>query len=513
MTSEQERYELQGEIGKGGMGTVYRAQDHKLNRRIALKRIHSNLASDPMAIGRLQREASLAATLEHPNIVRIYDVIRDDQGAFITMEFISGKSLADRLEQGGPLPPYQAQAICKKVAEALSFAHSKAVVHLDVKPANILMAANGEPRLTDFGIATWTRDQGELTRELLGTPEYAAPELGDADAKPDARADVFSLGATLYAMLTGESPRVIREAEIPKAFRPLILKAVSQDPGKRQRDMDEFKKELEAVNPHQRSRLPLLVAVLAALVLAGVAAGVWFLTQGQEHPATESNVTPASAPATKPVVRETVTPARVSDTIAPEQPAQAEFDALNVLTSGKHTWAYGFFENTGKIPIEKPRVDLTFYDEKGAVAGEGFGYAEAEILEPGMRAPVSVVVKGYTKPHAKHEARVEARKLFVSTRRLARLSIHDRKLTEGDFGGKTFSARIKNDDRLPVKFAQAVVVFYDKQDKIVAVSSGYTARKELAPGEDSRVDVRVYSPAKESPARYEVFASAAVYDK
>ena len=275
--------------------------------------------------------------------------------------------------------------------------------------------------------------------------------------------------------------------------------------------MGTFFNELESINPHQRSPWPLVAGIACFLFVAGLV-GYLLLATGSGGD-TETGMATAALPAERPIVRDPVTPKSVSGTIAPEPKAQAEFTDLNLVSAGKYTWAYGFFENTGEIPIEKPRVDLTFYDEAGAVAGEGFGYAEAEILEPGMRAPVSVVVKGYTKPHARHEATVEAHKLFVSHKRLARLSIHDQKLKAGDIGGRTFSARIQNDDRLPVKFARAVVVFYDKQDRIVAVSSGYTARRELAPGEGSRVDVRVFSLSKESPARYEVFASAAVYDK
>jgi serine/threonine protein kinase len=337
MKPESERYELQDEIGKGGMGTVYRARDRKLQRLVALKRLHSNLATDALAVGRLQKEASLAATLEHPNIVRIYDVIRDEQGAFITMEHVSGESLAAHIEKYGALRPYQAMSICQKVGEALWFAHSKGVVHLDVKPANILIAGSGEPRLTDFGIASWIQDQGELTRELMGTPEYAAPEQAKADMKPDARADVYSLAATLYAMITGKSPHVIRESEIPKPFRPLLLKALSRDPQGRHADMDAFLSGLRAVNPHKRSPWPALAVAGVSLFVIALLAWVLVSTEPDAEPAPETTAVIAKVEKPK---RDPVTPAKTSGTIAPAPEAKAEFEALNVVTAGKSTWAY-----------------------------------------------------------------------------------------------------------------------------------------------------------------------------
>jgi len=505
-----DRYEVGEEIGKGGMGIVYRAQDKKLGRQVALKRIHSNLAKDPLAIGRLQKEATLAATLEHPNIVRVYDVIRDDQGAFITMEHVAGQSLADQLEHYGSMRPYLAMSLCRQVGKALAFAHAKGVVHLDVKPSNILMAPNGEPKLADFGIANWTQEQGDFTRELLGSPEYAAPELSKPASKPDARADVYSLAATLYTLLTGESPRLVRESGIPKPFQSLLLKSLSEDPARRPASMEAFLQELESINPNQRSLMPVVIGLVSLFLVIGLVA--YLLYQTDAEPAAESVSDPV-VPGKKTVPRQTVTPAKTEGSIAPEPEPRAELEALNVITTGKHTWAYGFVKNTGSIPIEKPRVDLSLFDEKDSDAGGGFSYAAFELLEPGMRAPLSMVVKGYKGKHARYQAKVGARKLYSRKRRLAKLSIHDQKLTKGDYGRMTFYARIRNDDSLLVKFAQAVVVFYDKQDRVIGVSTGYAKNKELLPGKDTPVEVGVYSPSRQAPTRYEAFASGAVYEK
>ena len=199
-------YQIQEELGRGGMGIVYKALDTKLDRNVALKVIvHSN--KDAKEVARLLQEATVMARLEHPNIVRIYD-IGESPTPYFTMEYIQGASLAFLLEKRR-ISAIQASALLAKVAEAVHMAHRSNVVHRDIKPSNIMIGQNNEPRLMDFGLAKIKderRKEVSLSRsgELLGTPVYMAPE--QIDGEPGFASDVYSLGATLYECLTGRPP-------------------------------------------------------------------------------------------------------------------------------------------------------------------------------------------------------------------------------------------------------------------------------------------------------------------
>lgn len=215
-----EDYELQREIGRGGMGVVYRATQKSLGRTVALKMVlHPDLAG-PDAMARLKAEAASVARLGHPNIVSVYDVGEDPQGrTYFSMQFIEGTTLAARL-QGGPLGSRPAAEILIPVCRAVAHAHRKGVVHRDLKPSNILIDLQGRPFVTDFGLAKQvTLDPGAPEAEplrrtsltgtgaILGTPGYMAPEQASTPgAIPTPAADVYSLGAVLYAAVTGRPP-------------------------------------------------------------------------------------------------------------------------------------------------------------------------------------------------------------------------------------------------------------------------------------------------------------------
>lgn len=206
------RYEILGELGKGAMGVVYLGRDPIIGRQLALKTFKSQMsANDPDFVQfreRFLREAQSAGILSHPNIVTIHDVVDDvvEGMTFIAMEFIRGTDLRAFLkEQGGRVDPAKAADILDQVAAGLDYAHSMGVVHRDIKPANVLMTTDGRAKITDFGIARM--DSSNLTQEgqLLGTPNYMAPEQ-ITGSQVDYRADLFSLGVVLYEMLTGRKP-------------------------------------------------------------------------------------------------------------------------------------------------------------------------------------------------------------------------------------------------------------------------------------------------------------------
>ncbi len=200
-------YELLGELGCGGMGIVYRARQPGTGRIVALKLVRTDLLSD---IGELERRfdtEAKSAVLEHAHIVPVYDVGRDGGRAFIVMRLIEGRNLADELA-AGPMPVRRAAEVVAKIADAVRHAHARGVLHRDLKPKNVLTDADGEPYVTDFGLACRLDATHDLTPSgaMLGTPQYMAPEQASDAAKVGPPADVYALGATLYHCLTGRPP-------------------------------------------------------------------------------------------------------------------------------------------------------------------------------------------------------------------------------------------------------------------------------------------------------------------
>ena len=222
------RYELIDMIGRGGMGTVYRAVDPVLGRSVAVKLLAGSAAdNDPVSVARFEREARAAAAINHPAIVSVYDAGADDGRLFIVMELITGRSLETILGADGPFDPARAIEIVARVADALAAAHAAGIVHRDIKPANIMVATDGAVKVLDFGIAR-AIDGTALTQHatVLGTAAYISPEqaLGEP---ADQRSDVYALGCVLYAMLagrppfTGDSAAAILNQQANVAARPL----------------------------------------------------------------------------------------------------------------------------------------------------------------------------------------------------------------------------------------------------------------------------------------------------
>lgn len=270
-------YEVLAEIGKGGMGEVYRARDSKLGRDVALKVLPTTFARDAERMARFQREAKVLASLNHPNIAAIYGL--EDSGAThgLVMELVGGPTLADRVQQG-PIPVDEALRIAKQICEALEYAHERGIVHRDLKPANVKVTADEVVKVLDFGLAKAVQGEAEeedlatsptLTRMatmqgiLLGTAAYMSPE--QAKAKPvDRRADIWAFGCVLYEMLTGKmafsgetvtdtlAAIVMKDPDwsrlpvgTPVRVRVLLQRCLQKDPKQRLRDIGDARISLE----------------------------------------------------------------------------------------------------------------------------------------------------------------------------------------------------------------------------------------------------------------------------
>jgi serine/threonine protein kinase len=201
-------YELLEELGRGGMGLVYRAQQKSLHRIVALKMALRSEAKSPADLARFRSEAEAAARLDHPGIVPVYEAGEQDGQFYFTMKLVDGTSLNQRLA-AGPMPPREAAALLAPVCRAIHFAHTQGVLHRDLKPANILIDSEGRPHVSDFGLAKRVEMDSDLTvtGAILGTPSYMAPEqAAGTRGKLGPASDVYSLGTILYQMLTGRPP-------------------------------------------------------------------------------------------------------------------------------------------------------------------------------------------------------------------------------------------------------------------------------------------------------------------
>ncbi|MBQ1470489.1 MAG: serine/threonine protein kinase, partial [Schwartzia sp.] len=200
------RYEILERIGGGGMADVYKAHDKILDRVVAVKILHAQLAGDKEFLAKFQMEAQGAARLSHPNIVNIYDVGVEDGMHYIVMEYVDGETLKDKITREGHLSIPESLKIAKEIAEALSHAHKNNLVHCDVKPHNILVMQDGRVKVADFGIArAVTSTTMTYNGNVVGSVHYFSPEQAKG-TKITPKSDVYSLGVVLYEMLTGHLP-------------------------------------------------------------------------------------------------------------------------------------------------------------------------------------------------------------------------------------------------------------------------------------------------------------------
>jgi eukaryotic-like serine/threonine-protein kinase len=312
------RYEIEELVGHGGMSSVYKAHDSLLERHVALKVLHEQYSDDDDFVERFKREARSVAQLQHPNIVTVIDRGEEDGRQYIVFEYVDGENLKERVVREGRLDIREALEIALEVARGLAFAHEQGLVHRDVKPQNVLLNGDGRAKVTDFGIArTLDVDGMTQTGTVLGTSNYIAPE--QASGQPvDAHSDVYSLGAVLYELLTGDVPfpgenfvavamKHLHEPapnlldvrkDVPLRVAAAVDRALEKDPEQRFPTMDAFAAELDAclaeldrgeagdatmvIPARQRgakqrkqvSRWPLVIGALALLAVAAIAIGL-----------------------------------------------------------------------------------------------------------------------------------------------------------------------------------------------------------------------------------------------
>jgi serine/threonine protein kinase len=260
------QYKIIGQIGSGGMATVYQGYQSKLDRHVAIKVLHTAFAQEYDFLARFEREARIIARLDHPNIVPIHDYDDFEGSPYLTMKYIEGVTLKDILRKG-TLSPDDTVAVLAPVADALAYAHEQGVIHRDVKPSNIMIDKRGHPYLTDFGLARIMQaGESSLTTDtVLGTPHYISPEQAKGAPEIDPRADVYSLGVILYEIATGRVPfnhasshaiihdHIYTPPPNPREVNPniepeverVLLKALAKKPGER------YKTPVELINAYR----------------------------------------------------------------------------------------------------------------------------------------------------------------------------------------------------------------------------------------------------------------------
>jgi serine/threonine protein kinase len=275
------RYKVLDQLGSGGMGQVYLCADRQLGRRVAIKVLPFAKARQPSNLERFQREARAAAILNHPNIVRAYEVCQDDDLHYLVLEYVEGACLKEIVARQGPLSFLRAVQYMRQAASGLQHAYQNGLVHRDIKPANLLIDISGTLKILDLGLARFFQDETDdvsikHNESVLGTVDYLAPEQAVNSHNVDVRADIYSLGCTFYYCLTGQPPfaegtpaqKVIwhqsRRPRSIKAVRPdvpegllaIIGKAMAKDPADRYQTPAELIRELDA--------LPLLTSETAS---------------------------------------------------------------------------------------------------------------------------------------------------------------------------------------------------------------------------------------------------------
>ncbi|OAI40362.1 hypothetical protein AYO40_04840 [Planctomycetaceae bacterium SCGC AG-212-D15] len=260
-------YKVLERLGSGGMGNVYLCEHKVMRKRVAIKVLATVSAENPEALKRFYREARAAAALDHPHIVRAHDVGKEDKLHYLVMDFVDGSSLEHIVRKNGPMDVLRICHYIKQAAAGLHFAHEQGLIHRDIKPANLIVDRAGIVKVLDMGVARFSQEEDEvLTKGPLGTADYLAPEQAIDSHGADRRADIYSLGATMYFLLTGEppftegktvaqkimllqtkAPRSVRgvRPEVPDPVEAILMKLMEKKPDNRYQTMEELIAELE----------------------------------------------------------------------------------------------------------------------------------------------------------------------------------------------------------------------------------------------------------------------------
>lgn len=308
-----DRYEIVGEIGRGGMATVYEAHDPRFGRHVAVKVLPREFMHDPEFRGRFSREAKTIATLEHPAIVPVYDFGEDDGQPFLVMRIMRGGSLTEKMLRG-PIPIEETAEIFRRIGSALDRAHSMGIVHRDMKPSNILFDEFGEAYLADFGIVQVSANSTDAltaSGSLIGTPAYMSPEQVYGDKKLDGRSDIYALGVILFQMLTGSPPYIAdtparlmmkhvmdpipqllqMRPDLPNGFDEIITKAMAKERDERFSTAAELSTAVSSVSTQGQSSPDPIEAEMAAIREE----------HGREAPPAIPPALPPAAPSSEPI--------------------------------------------------------------------------------------------------------------------------------------------------------------------------------------------------------------------
>jgi serine/threonine-protein kinase len=286
------RYKVLRRLGAGGMADVFLVEDEQLSRKVALKLLHRRFSADPGFVERFRREAQAAASLQHPNVVGIYDRGAFDGTYYIAMEYLPGRSLKQLIRQEAPLDPLRAIDIAVQILKAARFAHRRGVIHRDLKPHNVIVDESDQAKVTDFGIARAGASDMTETGSIMGTAQYLSPEQAQGHAVSES-SDLYSIGVVMYEMLTGRVPfdgesavtialKHVSEApvppsklnpDIPPALEQAVLWALNKNPADRPADADQFITVLEQVRESIVSGSPGEITASMAAIGAGAVAG------------------------------------------------------------------------------------------------------------------------------------------------------------------------------------------------------------------------------------------------
>jgi serine/threonine protein kinase/WD40 repeat protein len=346
---------IEGILGRGGMGVVYQVHDAR-GTVFALKILAQEFASDLNLLRRFEREAAAALKVQHPNVARFVAAGTDQGQRYIVLELVPGGTLRAKLQREGALPWRQAALMGAKLARGLAAVHAAGIIHRDLKPDNVLLASDGTPKLTDFGLARRGPDRSTLSRrgsltqagDLLGTPSFMAPEQIDHPDTVDERADLYALGASIYSLVTGRPPftsdgiALLNEVlvspppppsvlvpDVPAPLDALILRLLAKEPDQRPESARAVARELEALvdappgsldeDPKSRGRSRLIPLAVALLALVGVTGGLVALGLGRAPPPPPPPVAPSPLPPPPPAPSPSSFPALCKGFLATER--------------------------------------------------------------------------------------------------------------------------------------------------------------------------------------------------